>query len=59
MDMKEIGKVAKELEAEGVDLHELAKQALKDDKIVKIAIGMLTDNQAYAIALSPIESINN
>ena len=35
------------------------KQALKDDKIVKTAIGMLTDNQAYAIALSPTESINN
>ena len=31
MDMKKIGKVAKELEAKGVDLHELAKQALKDD----------------------------
>ena len=31
MDMKEIGKIAKELEAEGVDLHELAKQAIKDN----------------------------
>ena len=31
MDMEEISKVAKELEAEGVDLHELAKQALEDD----------------------------
>ncbi len=35
------------------------KQALKDDKIVKTALGMIADDHAYAIALSPSDSINN
>ena len=32
MDMNKIGKIAKELEAKGVDLHELAKECLKSDE---------------------------
>ena len=32
MDIEEIGKIARKLEAEGVDLHELAKECLKSDE---------------------------
>lgn len=35
------------------------KQALKDDNIVKTAMEMIADDQAYAIALSPSETVNN
>lgn len=35
------------------------KQALKNDRIVKTAMEMITNDEAYAIALSPTYSINN